>query len=221
MPRSYFRYLPELDYINLDSSVSSEYVRVRNIFKKAQLKYDIADKVQLFTKYNIIGDERPDNIANKLYGDSTLDWVILLSNNIINVRDEWPLDNNSFETYLLEKYGNEEKYSDVHHYETIEHVNSSGKTVVRKGLIVQEDYALKYYDEVTEQIITVNNLAQPVSNYEYELSLQNLKRTIYVIKEEYINVILNEMERIMTYKEGGEQYVSSTLKRVNNIRLFD
>lgn len=221
MPRSYFRYLPELDYINLDSSMSSEYVRVKNIFKKAQLKYDIADKVQLFTKYNIIGDERPDNIANKLYGDSTLDWVILLSNNIINVRDEWPLDNNSFETYLIEKYGNEEKYSDVHHYETIEHVNSSGKTVVKKGLIVQEDYVLKYYDEVTEQIITVNNLAQPVSNYEYELSLQNLKRTIYVIKEEYINVILNEMERIMTYKEGGEQYVSSTLKRVNNIRLFD
>ena len=115
---NYFRYVPKFEYVtrNADDQIISEYEPVKNLFKRAKLREDIFRDLTHFTKYQIIGDDRPDNVANRVYGDESLDWVILLSNNILNIQAEWPLSNDAFNDYLLSKYGTYDKIYGIHHY---------------------------------------------------------------------------------------------------------
>jgi hypothetical protein len=244
MATPYFRQLPNFDYVTRSSSVEniSKYTETKNLFRRAKLRPDIADNILFFTKYTIIGDERPDNIAFKFYDDETLDWVILLSNNILNVQSEWPLTQRSFENVMLEKYGNYEVfYNGIHHYETKEVTNSSGKTLIKSGLRISNEwqtgggfirkendngdvtYSYEYYEPQISSTVEVsfNDLVNPITNYEYEERIENEKRNIFVLKPQYLNIIFNDLDEIMTYKKGSEQYVSQTLQRGDNIRLYN
>ena len=218
--KTYFRNLPDFNYINLDSNLSSEYTRVKNLFKRGELRSDVFVNLAFFNKYSIVGDETPDQISLKLYNTEEYDWVILLTNNIINVRDEWPLSNDSLYNYLIDIYGSEENLQKIHHYETIEVKDDSGRVVLRKGLRTEEMYSFTYYERSTQQNVTVSNASEAISNYVDAIRKEEAKRNIFVLKPEYLNVLTNDLERIMQYKEGGEQYVSPTLKQGDNIKLF-
>ena len=222
MTKPYFRQVPNFQYIDRspgDQTISN-YTEVKNLFKKAKLREDIFSDLSFFTKYQIIGDERPDNVAYKIYNDSTLDWLILLSNNIINVQTEWPLSQQSYYNFLIDKYGDEASLASIHHYETIEVKNTGGATIVPAGLHVPSDYSVSYFDYETDTQVTNTNITVAVTNQDYEDRIQDAKRNIFLLKPEYISVVLNDMKEIMRYKKGGTQYVSPTLKRADNIRLF-
>lgn len=137
----YFRNTSNFDYKSpLKGAASSDTIQVKNLFRRNKIRDDIFGNLVYFTKYNIVGNERPDQIAEKFYDDETLDWVILLSNNILDVRSEWPLDNLSFQEALYEKYKTDENIYSIHHYETIEIKNSLGVSVLKPGLIVGKDW---------------------------------------------------------------------------------
>ena len=125
----------------------SDYINVKNLFKRITLRQDIYQDLSFFTKYKILGDDRPDNVAFEVYGRSDLDWVILTSNNIINIQSEWPMPQFDFDAYLMEKYGTYENLNNTHHYETTELKNSDGVVMVQKGLRVESDYSITYFDE--------------------------------------------------------------------------
>lgn len=233
MSNPYFRKLPSFEYVNrLPESKIGDYIQVKNLFKRGVLRTDIFQNVTFFEKYKIIGNNRPDNVAYEVYNDSTLDWVVLISNNIVNIQTEWPLTQNAFDTYLREKYGvglNTEEaiynniYNGIHHHETIEIKNSQGVTIIPAGLEVPFNYGLgfKYYDEFTaEKEVLVTSATVPVTNYEYEERLENNKRNIFVLKPRYLNIVLDDMEEMMAYKEGSSQYKTETLKTADNIRLY-
>ena len=338
---SYFRQVPDFDYVSRDPDQRqiSEYATVKNLFRRGKLREDIFGNLSFFTKYKIIGDERPDNVAYKLYNDETLDWIILLSNNILNIQTEWPLPQTVFDKVLLEKYGSyDELYGGIHHYETKEIRDSNGNLILPEGikmpsqwksgngfvegykgvgvisrLIYQGDvevvidqnlldlkqnleitilnavdealngsfiiksierrdidddgiddqvrfkiditgnvptsgngielqvtgneiieftsstplqqsnnYSYEYYDNnlQAKTFIPSNSLLTPITNYEYESKIEDDKRNIFVLKPQYLNIVFNDMEEIMQYKKGSTQYVSRTLKRGDNIRLY-
>ena len=129
----YFRRVPNFEY-------SESNIQIKNLFRKNKIRDDIFGNLVYFNKYNILGNERPEQVAEKFYEDETLDWVILLSNNIINIRSEWPLDDFSFKEYLIEKYGSYDSIYDVHHYETKELKTSAGITVLPAGLKIQKEW---------------------------------------------------------------------------------
>jgi len=229
MPNPYFRNLPDFEYVNTtpEGRSISDYVTVKNLFKKGKLREDILQESTFFERYTIRGDDRPDNVANEIYGDPTLDWVVLLSNNIINIYNEWPLDQTSFDAYVVEKYRDlfEDEpaatlYSGIHHYESIEVKDTNGVIIFPAGLEVSENQSVIYYDVELGREITVSNVASPVTNYAYEEKLNNRKRNIYLLKSKYLNVVYDDLEEMMQYKEGSTQYVSETLKRGDNIRLY-
>lgn len=225
MTKPYFKQVPDFQYINLNknNNIIGDYTTVKNFFKRGQLRKDILQNLFYFEKYKIIGDERPDNIALKFYGSESLDWVVFLSNNIIDPKTEWPLSNESFNTYLIDKYQNEETiYGGIHHYETIEYQNLLGYVVLKPGIKVQEEFTFTYYDEILSNYVTPpsNSIVRSISNYEYETSLEEKKRNIYLLKSIYLNTVFNDLDKIMPYKEGSEQYVSRTLKKANNINLY-
>jgi hypothetical protein len=219
---NYFSYIPDLDYVSrLPDSKIGDYIRVKNLFRKGKLREDIFQNLSFFEKYKIIGNDRPDNVAFEVYGDSKLDWVVLMSNNILNIQTEWPLPQTDFDRFVLDKYGDYNTlYNGVHHYETEEVENSQGVVIVPKGLQVDSSYSISFYDYLTGEQVTTGNLATPITNYEYEEKVENDKRNIFLLKSTYLGVIINDMPEIMEYREGATQYVSSTLKRGDNIKLY-
>ena len=97
----YFKKLPELLYPSLlpKSTRSDEKIRVKNLFRRGKLRSD-ANGLTLTSLYQIQENERPEMLAEKLYEDPELDWVILITNNITSIRNQWPLSNNQLQNYM-------------------------------------------------------------------------------------------------------------------------
>ena len=218
---NYFKKIPDFEYVSrLPDAKISDYIRVKNLFKKGYLKEDIFQDLTLFTKYQVQGNERPDNVAYKIYNDPSLDWIVLLSNNIINIQTEWPMPQYELDRYLLDKYGSYEKLNETHHYETIEITNSSGVKIVEEGLTVDSDFSVTFYDWMIDSLETKSGITNPVTNYEYEMKKEDEKRNIFLLKSDYVHVVKDDLTSIMRYKKGSTQYVSGTLKKAENIRLY-
>ena len=220
---SYFRQVPEFEYVNRSSDGKNigDFTVVKNLFKRVKIREDILKNLAYFTQYQIEGDDRPDNVAFKVYGDETLDWVVLLSNNITNVQTEWTLTQQAFNDFLIKKYGSIEKTNNIHHYETRELKNDSGEIVVPKGLKVQKNFKIEYYDRKRGDYVIRVNEVDAITNYTYEVLKEESKRNIYLIKAEYLELILEDVDKLMPYKKGSTQYVSRTLKKGEDIRLFN
>ena len=218
---NYFSRLPDFEYVSrLPDAKISDYIRVKNLFKKGVLREDIFQDLAFFTKYDIKGNDRPDNVSFDVYGRSNLDWLVLTANNIINVQTEWPMSQADFDRYLLDKYGTYEKMNATHHHETIEIKNTDGVTIVAAGLRVESDFSVNYFDYKLQQVVTANSITTEVTNYQYEEKLENEKRHIFILKPFYLNVVLDDLEEMMIYEKGSTQYQSETLKRADNIRLY-
>lgn len=215
---AYFQYLPKLRYPSLSQKGDDyEYTTVTNLFRRGKIRDDILNTAVLFNKYTIEGDDRPDNVADKVYGDSDLDWIVLLSNNIINIRDEWPMNNKSFENYMKEKYPtNAERYA-IKHYVTTEIKDSKGKLIRPEGIIVSldsyQDYTFEYFSNGSIQTVTETSLIS-VTIDAYEFELNENKRNIYLIKPKFITTVINDIEKIMKYNESS-QYISKDIKKTS------
>jgi len=230
---SYFRELPDLDYQSSlpHKNSSKEYVRVKNLFRRVKLLDWLQDKATLFNKYQIEEGERPDLVAQKLYGSADYDWVVLLTAGIINVRDQWPLSNRDLYVYAENKYTTQ-NLSNIHHYETIEVKDSKGRLILPKGQIVDSNFKIAVspgatYKGVGAYETTIFapdttgeiNPVIGVTNYEYESKLNEEKRQIYVLRQSYLQQFLNDMREIMHYSRSS-QYVDKKLIRTENTRLI-
>ena len=219
---NYFNLIPNFDYVSrLPDAKISDYIQVKNLFKRVLLREDIYSNLMYFTKYDIQGDDRPDNVAHRIYSDSTLDWLILLSNNITHIPTEWPLSQNDFDRFLLDKYGSYDNlYNGVHHHETVEVKDSNEVIIVPAGLEVSADFTTTYYDYYISDMVTKLDITRPVTNYQYEEKIQNKKREIFILKQEYVSVVMDDIADLMPYKKGSTEYASKTLKKAENIRLY-
>ena len=220
---NYFKQVPDFEYVSrLPDAKISDYIAVKNLFKKAELRPDIFQDLSTFQKYQIKGDDRPDNVAEDFYQDSSLDWLVLTSNNIINIQTEWPMSQRDFDRFLLDKYGTYANLESTHHHETLEVKNSKGVVMLEKGLEVESDFSFSYYDWWLKEQKTVAtaDLVTEVTNYQYEEKIEDAKRNIFLLKVRYLNLVTDDLEEIMTYKKGSTQYVDETLKRADNIRLY-
>jgi hypothetical protein len=215
---NYFKRLPNIKYQNLlELDSPGLKVDAKNIFRRAKLREDILNQTTFFEDYFIVGDERPDNVAEKVYGDSDLDWVILITNNILNIQNEWPLPTNLYNDYLLEKYGTYEEIYEIHHYESKRIKNSNGSVIFPEKLIVEENHTVEYYDDNLDQHVTISDSSSPITNYTYEERIQEQKRVIRILKPLYLNIVFEDMEEIMSYRKGSTGFISRTLKDTESI----
>ena len=223
MPNPYFSNLGDFLYVNRTREGRSEgdYSLVKTLFKRAKLREDIYQDLAFFPKYDVSGDDRPDNVADLIYGDPTLDWVVLLSNNIVNVQSEWPLSQGDFNRYITDKYDSEEiLYSGIHHYESREVKASDGTIIIPSGARVSIGQSVSFYDELSDQQVIRTDVAMPITNFMHEDRLNNEKRSIFLLKPMYLNILFDDIEEIMANKKGSTQFVSRTLVTGDNIRLY-
>ena len=219
---NYFRKLPNLDYPSLLKNRGSnvDYIQTKNLFRRVKIREDLFANLMQFDKYEVVGDERPDNVSERMYGRDDLDWVVLLSNNIIDINNEWPLSQLQLNRFLADKYTPQELVS-IHHYETLELRDSKNQLILPAGLVVDEDFNLEYLSG--GQIKSTNSLVQgrpvrAVTFFDYENDLNDQKRTINVLKRDFLGIFIKDFERIMKYDKSS-QYVNRTLKRTENPRI--
>jgi hypothetical protein len=205
---SYFNELPNIEYLSrfVNQSSNEDYTLVKNIFRRAKLREDIANAATAFNYYQIKDDERPDQIAERIYGDAELDWVVLITNNIINYPSQWTLDNNSLYEYLIDKYGSEDAFTETNYLETIEVRDEYNRLVVPKELKVDPD--------VYQEFKTVANKDNPL--------YYNLKS--YPIGDKYypltVNINLGQYIEVWERDNQGQgQEYSGTEYQITDIRV--
>jgi len=225
---TYFRELPNLEYQSFlsDRKSSSDYLLVKNLFRRVKLRDDLQNVFTIFDKYQIPDGARPEIVAQELYGSTQYDWVVLITSGITRVRDQWPLSNRQVYDYAEEIYG--EDLNAIHHYETKEVRDSQDRLILPAGKVVDVDFTISYYDN--EKLYTNDNsilgadvlyIANPVvgvTNYEYEVSKNNDKRSIYVLKPRYLQQVLLDTRKEMTY-DVSSQYVNNKTIKTENTRV--
>jgi len=215
--KSYFRQLPNLDYPSLanDRTSAYDYNQVKNIFRRAVLRDDVFDSYVQFEKYSVEGDDRPDNVASKIYGDPALDWVVLTTNNIIHIRDEWPMSQGDLNNYLANKYSSQE-LSYIHHYETLKILDSFGNLIQPEGIEVQEGYSVTFVDRGVSK---TESRLKSFTYLEHEIDVNDKKREIDILLPEYVEIFLRDIGNIMEYKPS-RQFVNEKLKKTENPRII-
>ena len=212
----YFRELPNLRYPSFlpDKTSSLDFVEVKNVFRRAKLRDDLQNNFTVFERYEIPMGFRPDVVAEELYGSDQLDWVVLTVAGILNVRNEWPLSDRDIYDYSLDKYG--ESLNSVKFFETTEVKDTNGRMMLPKGKVVDSNFTIPKPGEPTATL----NPVVGISNYEYETRLNDEKRSIFVLREEYLQQFLNDMRELMTYDESSEFIDERTAQTENtNITL--
>ena len=214
----YFRELPDLLYQSPYSNriSSGAYISAKNIFRRMKIRDDLKNNFSVFNKYEIRDGERPDIVAKNLYGKSNLDWVVLITANIINVRDEWPLSSKELYDFTVSKYGLK-NINDVKHYETTEVKNNRGIVVLPKGKIVDEDFKIRKPDIANEATTTINPV-RGVTYYEYEVDINEKKRNIDVLRGQYLQEFIIDIKNEMIYKRSS-QFVNDKLIKTENTRV--
>ncbi len=207
----YFRELPNLRYPSFlrEKKSSLDYIEVKNVFRRIKLRDDLQSNFTIFNKYEIEEGMRPDTVAEELYGNSEFDWIILTVAGILNVRNEWPLNNRDLYNYCLDKY--DDSLNSVRFFETKEVKNADGKLILPKGKVVDSGFTIPNPDNVSANL----NPVVGISNYEYETRLNDEKRNIYVLREGYIQTFLNDIREIMTYDESSEFVDERTIQTEN------
>ena len=210
----FFRELPNLLYQSPLSNRTSadEYVEVKNLFRRVKLRDDLQNTFTVFDKYEIREGARPDTVADEIYGDSELDWVVTITAGIVNVRDEWPLSDRDLYDYAERIYGND--INATHHFETTEVKDSRGRLILPAGKIVDKNFKIPNPDNYAAADL---NPTTGISNYVYETRKNEAKRSIFLLKPGYLQQFLNDMRDIMTYQRSS-QYVDSRLIRTENTR---
>ena len=208
---SYFNELPDLFYQSPLSSKNSslEYVRVKNLFRRVKIRDDLQNVFTAFNKYQIPDGVRPDVVAEELYGSAGLDWVVLLTAGITNVRDQWPLSNKDLYVFAENKYGND--LNNTRFYETTEVKNSAGKLILPAGKVVDSGFTIPDPDNASATL----NPVTAISNFVYETRKNDEKRSIYLLKETYLQFFLSDMRRVMYYGKSS-QFVTRRLIQTEN-----
>ena len=213
----YFTNFPKVSLPSFADNRSSslDFVNSTNLFKRGRIREEIIGSVSAFERFSINGDDRPDNVAFKVYGDSSLDWVILISNNILNVRDEWPMNQYDFQRYIDNKYSTS-LLTQIHHYESKEVRNSQGLLLQQSGIWVDADHSFSWSENGKKYTQTGTT---SVSNLQFEEDRNNKKRSINVIRSRYLEVIKEDMRELLTYTDSS-QYVNRKLKKGSNLRIL-
>jgi hypothetical protein len=159
--------------------------KVENIIKSPNL---------IFYDYMIKDRDRPDIIADKYYGDSTLDWLVFIVNNIFDPYFQWPLNDKQFNDYIVQKYGSSSvAMAQTHHYEkTIqarqEYTNPDGERLIIPERFVEVDQ--------TTYTATSPSLRRIITNYEFEEHENNRKRSIKLLEAAFVPAIIQQFDEI-------------------------
>jgi len=210
---NYFKQLPNV-YVRTSSYRQNSidpYILAKNIFRRIAIRENLEDIILGFTQYTIRNNDRPDQVALEYYDSMQYDWVILLTNNIINIYDEWPMNEHELQIYIDRKY--EGDPSGVHHWVTQEVRDNRGRLVLKGDIQVPEDFTYTKYDGT---VVPKELLVRPISNYDFEYEQNEFKRNIYLLRKDYLGQFVEEFGNLVKYLPNEETDPDTLDKRTYN-----
>ena len=238
----YFRELPNIAYQSplTHKNSSRDYILIKNLFRRTKLFDFLKNNVSVLEKFTIGIGDRPDTIAEELYGDASLDYVVILVAGIININQEWPLPDNKVYDFALEKYGSEEKMNEIKYYETLEIVDDQNRQILPPDLIVDVDFKIdgtvnkfpstrytlkamtgnRQLDDKDEFGVLTDNIARAVTNLEYEYTINENKREIDILNPSYLQMFINDLRDIVRYDKSSS-YIAKDLAATENTNVVN
>ena len=239
----YFNELPNIAYQSPLSHKNSsrDYIIIKNLFRRTKLFDHLSGSVSALDRFVIENGERPDTVAELLYGDSRLDYIVILVAGITNINHQWPLEDHQVYNYALDKYGSDEKLNGIHHYETFEIRDEQDRQILPPNLIVDVDFkidgtAVKYpstirytiisetgnrqLDDKNEFTVLTDNIASPVTNLEYEYIENEKLREINVLYPSYVQAFINDLREVVRYDKSSN-YITSSLASTENTEVVN
>ena len=239
----YFRELPDIAYQSplLHKNSSRDFLLIKNIFRRTKLYDFLESNVTLLNTFTIGDGDRPDTIAEELYGDATLDYIVVLVAGITNITNEWPLQDYQVYDYALEKYGSETEMNAIRYYETLEIIDDQNRLIVPPNLIVDADFKIdgtvnkfpsstrytlkaltgnRQLDDKDEFTVATDNIARAVTNLEYEYTENEKKREINVLNRGYIQLFINDLRDIVKYDKSSS-YISKNIAGTENTNVVN
>lgn len=155
-------------YFNLHPHIEFDDRVVVDMFRRVVPHKNIVDNFAVLTKYDVKDLDTPESLAYELYGDAQYHWVLLMINNMVNMRKDWPLRSREFGDFVSAKYPTQLQQNAVHHYEDSD------------GFVVD------------------GTTSYPVSNYTYEERINNAKGQIKILKPEYLAAFIKNFSNLVT-----------------------
>ena len=206
----YFSLIPNIKYDEKPISYpfsESDFVTAKNFFRRYKLNDDVFSYAVYFQQYAIVDGERPDTLAKKAYGDEFFDWVILLTNNMVNAQYDWPMTNSQIAKVLESEYEN--AYSDIDHYETIK----IGQYAA--GLHVDEAFYNGQHKVNIDGVVSIKNgseICGPVTIAENFYRENEKKREIFLLKPAFFQSFVDDFRKKNLYKKDAN-YINQRLKK--------
>ena len=206
----YFSLVPNIEYDEKPISYpfsESDFVVAKNFFRRYKISDDVLSYSVYFKQYAIKDGERPDYIANQAYGNPFYDWVIMLTNNMVNAQYDWPMTNRELTKVLESEY--DDPYGTIHHYETYKigqysagvHVDETFYNGIHK-LNINGSYEIK----------NGNEICRAVTVAEHFTAENEAKRSIYILKPPYFQQFVDDFRKKNLYKKDAN-YISQRLKK--------
>ena len=172
--------LPDLFYNFSSRPLDSDYLLVKNIWRRAQILVEYKTQITLFTEENVRDGERPEDVATRLYSNPFYNWTVLVINDITDVYSQWPRSVTQLQDFINQKYDNPMA---TKHHVTTELKDANDNIIVPAGKVVASNYQVSYYNGSTT--VTATPVAS-VTNAAYETELNSRKQNIQVVKPELI-----------------------------------
>tara|TARA_B100000287_G_scaffold377006_1_gene378551 strand:+ start:1212 stop:1958 length:747 start_codon:yes stop_codon:yes gene_type:complete len=195
---SYFSYFPNV-YVGegVTDEEAFKYKLCTNLFRRAKARPDLEKYSTLFETYAIVDNETPSQLADKIWDDDHLDWVILLVNNITDVYTQWPKSEDDLMEYVQKNYTDPDA---IHHYET-QKVEYNNITFIESGIEVNRTYRTTLPDGTTK---SEEDSIYPVTNYEHENFLNEKKRLIMLPISQMLDIVVDEFKELVEYSDHEE-----------------
>ena len=169
----YFSYFPTILYDPIGDGTAK---LATNIMSRVRIRANMKKEIIMLDPYNVKENETPEIVADKHHGSSDFHWIVMLLNDISDVNHDWVKSTRQLQKFLLDKY-TEDQLTETHHYEVYQ---SSGDTSIK---------------------IEVENSSYPsaaiVTNYEYEVALNDEKREINLLRNDYLGFFVDEFQSLI------------------------
>lgn len=213
----FFSKIPNIEYDQKPIKfpiTETQYVLAKNFFRNVRMKDTSFSYSSYFNKYAITDDDRLDLLAKKFFGSEQYDWIIVVTNNIINPLFDLPIKESELYSLVESKYASPDA---VHHYETLEVKNSKGEILLKSGIKVDSIFrgkSHKFFERSNNTYFTKagTEITATVSNYQYEKKLNDDKREIYVLRNRFVDKFVSQFENLIDYSKSNA-YIDSTTKK--------
>ena len=218
MSNSYFNIVPDLKYnkkpIQYPFS-ENDFVIAKNFFKKFRINTVFNDS-RYYEKF-ILNESytRLEQIAEGYYGNPRYDWIIVLTNKLVNTQFDFPMTVPQLQAHVEKNY--DDPYGTIKHYKIIseaEQEEKFGQVLLDAGTIVDQTFynsPYQYWDGSSVQSTLGSSFSYAVTEYEFEWDENEKRREIYLLRPKFVENFINEIRKQTKYQKSSS-YVSAKLK---------